>query len=215
MPGNIEPLFTEPGGRWSPEIQASARRAKVQLDHLNSRHLGFTEVLHFYVRINAAPASLPSVVACLNAVQDRIKTRHGACLCLWRLTNAGWLFNWISEHSEEEPRRGLICPYKLTLDELQHDWGCSDQDLSSRETEQERLRFCGVSHEMRDAGLIRYMKDAKVSPQDYLYVDQDVWNCCGWVRGAAHRAARYGCCTGNRTGGRRVEHLAGQHRPRC
>ena len=184
MPGNIEPLFTEPGGRWSLETQVFARRAKVQLDHLNSRVLGFAEVLHFYIRINAASASPPSFVARLNAVQDRIKTRHGTCRCLWRLTNARWLSSWINLHSEEEPRQGLICPYELALDELQHGWGCSDLALSNRETEQEWLRFCGVSHEMRDAGLIRYMKDAKVSPQDYLYVDQDVWTCCEWVRGA-------------------------------
>ncbi|MFP3559179.1 hypothetical protein SB861_52390 [Paraburkholderia sp. SIMBA_049] len=180
MPEEIEPLFAEPGGRWSLEARTFARQAKDQLDHLRSRHLGFAEMVHLYIRVNAASATPPSFVTRLNAFQDRLKTRHGSCRCRWWLTGAGWLCN----QTEEGRGEGMICPYDLALDELKHGWGRSDLGPSNREAEQERLRFGRVSHDMRDVGLIRYMKDAKVSPQGHLYFDQDIWVCCEWVRDA-------------------------------
>ncbi|GAC1417919.1 MAG: hypothetical protein NVSMB6_20090 [Burkholderiaceae bacterium] len=43
------------------------------------------------------------------------------------------------------------------------------------------MRFMALSHEMHDAGLIGYTEGAKVSPEGYLYVYQEVWPCCEWI----------------------------------
>jgi hypothetical protein len=182
MPEDIELLLTASGGRWSLETHAFARQARIQLDRLRSCHLSFAEVLHFYIRINAASANPPSFVVRLSAIQDWLKTRHGACRCPWRLTDAGWLSDWVSVHPGEGPRWGLTCPYDIALNELQQGWGRSDRALCNRQAEQERWAFGRVSSEMREAGLIRYTKNASVAPQGYLYGDQDVWACCEWVR---------------------------------
>jgi hypothetical protein len=112
MPEEIEPLFAEAGGRWSLEARAFARQAKDQLDHLRSRHLGFAEVVHFYIRVNAASANPPSFVTRLNAFQDRLKTRHGSCRCWWWLTGAGWLSDRISPHPGEGRREGADLPVR-------------------------------------------------------------------------------------------------------
>ncbi|QCC05363.1 Transposon Tn7 transposition protein TnsD C-termianl domain-containing protein (plasmid) [Cupriavidus necator H16] len=180
-PEDIEQLLIEAGDRWTLESHVFARQAKIQLGHLRLCHLSFADVLHFYIRINAASANPSSFVTRLNAIQDR-QARHGTCRCRWRLTKEGRLSRWVSVRPEEGPRWGLICPYDIALNELQLGWGRSDLALSNRPAEQERRRFCSVSHAMRDLGLIRYTRDAAVAPAGYLYADQDVWTCCEWVR---------------------------------
>ena len=181
-PEDIEPLLIEPASRWRLESHAFARQAKVQLDHLRLRQLGFAEVLHFYVRVTAASANPPSFIARLNAIQNGLKTQHHTCCCRWRRADAGWLSHWNRVRADEGRRWGLTCPYDIALDELRLGWGRSDLSLSNRQAEQERWRFCSVSHEILNAGLIRYSQEARVESRGHLCADQDVWACCEWVR---------------------------------
>lgn len=180
IPTGIEPLFTDPGGRWSVEVQRFPMQARIELERLSSCHLSFARIFDFYIRISAPLANPPSFVARLKAFQDLLRSRHRECHCRWELVDGGWESYWVKVHPNEWAHRVFKCPFEVALEELELGWGRFDEILSNRKTEQERLRLFGVSREMHDAGLIHNLADASVSPEGYLYMIQGAWPCCEW-----------------------------------
>ncbi|MCW5191793.1 MULTISPECIES: hypothetical protein [Burkholderia] len=89
-------------------------------------------------------------------------------------------WHWIPVHPDEWPHEGCTCPFEVAYKELELGWGRFEQTLSSRKEDQEYFRFIALSKEMRDAGLISYAKDAMVTPDGFLHIDQDLWSCCEW-----------------------------------
>lgn len=179
IPEEIEPLFAEPGGRWSMEVRSFPPRVRTELDRLSSR-LSFDRIFGYYKRISAWSGSRSSFVTRLKAVQDLLKARHGSCTCEWKQVNTGWEAYWINACAGEE-RRDHACPFEIALNELELGWGRSDRVLSSRKAEDERLRIAYLSSDMHDAGLINYKRGVLMSPDGHLIVDQDTRSACEWI----------------------------------
>jgi hypothetical protein len=181
MPPAIEPLFTEPGGQWRLEVQSFSRQSKLELDRLRTRDLDFARIFDFYKRVSTFAANPPPFIARLTGAQDLLRARHGACRCRWRLINPGWESRWIRVREHEGTYWNSTCPFAVALTEMERGWGRADLAFPTHQAVWEKLRLVRASYEMRDAGLIRYTKDAVVSPQGYLCTDQDVGTGCEWI----------------------------------
>lgn len=180
MPKLIEPLFTEAGETWHLETRQFPFQAKFELARLKP-HLGFELIFDFYKNVSRRSANSPPFVKKYKIALDAIRTRHGICRCNWGRIKEGWYYHWMKVTHDEWPLWPYTCPYNIALQELELGWGRADLVLSSRKAEDERLRFIRLSRLMRDAGLIEYTPDAKISPEGYLYWYPQVWPCCEWI----------------------------------
>lgn len=85
-------------------------------------------------------------------------------------------------HAQKKAHGAVPCPFDVALAELDRGWGHPGLRLLGRKAVQERVLFTALSWEMHAAGLMRYTKDAKISPDGNPYIDQDVASCCKWNR---------------------------------
>ncbi|MFL9869742.1 hypothetical protein PQR67_36735 [Paraburkholderia fungorum] len=178
----IELLLTESGDTWRVQSRAFPIRSKIELARVKPLRLSFARIIEFYKCISASSTAPPAFVARLNAVQDSLRDRHGACHCQWGSTSGGWESYWIKVHAEEKTYWAIPCPFDVALAELDRGWGHPGAGLIGRNAVQESLRFIALSREMHAAGLIRYKKGAKMSPEGCLYMDQDIVSSCEWIQ---------------------------------
>ncbi|MHA6884513.1 hypothetical protein [Ralstonia pseudosolanacearum] len=184
MPEAIEPLFTNIGDTWHVETHSFPPQARAELERLKRLHLGFARIFDFYKCISAFSETPPSFVVLVRTVQDSLRARHGACHCGWGLANGGWESHWIKVPAEEGTRWLMPCPFDVGLTELEFGWGRHGPALKGRNAVGEQVCFVSWAHEIHVAGLIRYTKGAKVSPEGCLYIDQDITSCCEWIQGS-------------------------------
>lgn len=183
VPEVLEPLFVETGEPWNVEIRRFPLETKTELARLKTQ-LDFSTMFDFYKRLSTRSNMAPAFIALCKAAQDEIKVRHGQCRCRWGMEKIGWSYHWAEVHPDQWPHWGCTCPFDNAVQDLELEWGRADLVLSRRIAEKKLMRFMALSHEMHDAGLICYTADAKVSPEGYLYVYQEVWPCCEWIGNA-------------------------------
>ncbi|WP_454743479.1 hypothetical protein [Cupriavidus necator] len=180
-PRRIKPLLAEPGGTWYLESRAFPHSARAELDRLNQLHLNFSRIFAFY-KLHGASSDTTSLVARSKKAQDLLRQRHRSCRCQWAQigrNNGGSC--WIMVRADKAMRCNYRCPFDVALTELKRGWGPHQQVLSDITIERERQRLIASSHDMYDAGLIRYTEGAKLSPEGYLSTTQSVWPCCDWI----------------------------------
>jgi len=83
---------------------------------------------------------------------------------------------------EEGTRWLMACPFDVAVTELEFGWGRHGPALKGRSAVAEQVRFVSWAREIYVAGLIRYTKGAKVSPEGCLYIDQNITSNCEWIQ---------------------------------
>lgn len=176
----IEPLFADIGVSWQMKAYRFPMQCRTELERLKP-HIKFCAILGFYKRVGVWAVAAPKFVKRRRDAQAEIERQHGVCRCSWGRVGQGWSAHWERVNPEDDPHLVWTCPYDGVMEELELRWGRADQMLSRRSTENELIQFISLSHVMHGLGLIRYAKDAEISPEGRLYAYPQVWPCCEWM----------------------------------
>jgi hypothetical protein len=181
IPEAIESLRAEAGDTWCIETCHFPQQARIKLEHLRSRGLGFARIFDFCKCIGAFSEARPSFVTRARQAQDSLRARHGACQCEWEMIREGWLPNWVRVHREERKYRSFRCPFDVAIAEFDLCWAHQNSMHIGRNPSLKRVIFVELVHDMHAAGLIRYAKSSRISTKGYVNTEQEIASCCEWV----------------------------------
>ncbi|WP_454694666.1 hypothetical protein [Achromobacter aegrifaciens] len=143
------------------------------------RQIGLSLALDFYAKTKAYSAEPTTHLLLLRKIQMNLREKHGVCRCRWRLVRSGWVSTWL--HSPADAVRGyaINCPYNEAIKELEGQWGCYEDVLSTQGIGKERSRLVDLSEMFFAMGLIRYKHGVTTATKSLLEIYQK-WPCYEW-----------------------------------
>ncbi|MFP4889692.1 hypothetical protein [Paraburkholderia sp. EG304] len=175
----LEPFFLDRWDLWDFERCDFGIDVKDSIDALYPS-IGFAGAYAFFKHLGDYKASGVGFLPNLKRARDELIGRHGSCGCHWAFVDRGWNSVWRRVSDPELVRKTEMCPFAFALSEIDEEWGVASSFRSRRRLLQDEILMTRLSRVMRDNDLIRYTRDAELSPEGDLYFSPSPLSFCEW-----------------------------------